>query len=134
MASFGRGGLRAIDAHDQQPEGSRGTSTRGRWSVRLGRPRHRWRPGDYTPRITDTAKQALEPFVADWAKALPAIERAAAQSRRRPGIQSVPARGTPAMAAASVVRATRSSGSRFSTCDLPQARARVCASRVSTCR
>src|ERR1700730_16453144 len=40
-----------------------------------------------------------------------------------PGIQSVPARGTWAMAAASTVSATRSSGSRLWTLDLPQARA-----------
>ena len=35
------------------------------------------------------------------------------QRASRPGIQSVPASGTPAMAAASTVRATRSSGSRL---------------------
>src|SRR6185312_2114852 len=41
----------------------------------------------------------------------------------RPGIHSVPARGTWAMAAASTVRATRSFGSRLCTSDFPQARA-----------
>ena len=51
-----------------------------------------------------------------------------------PGIQSVPASGTRAIAAASMVTATRSSGSRCSTCALPQARAIVCASMVSTRR
>ena len=45
-----------------------------------------------------------------------------------PGIQSVPASGTLAIAAASRVSATMSSGSRLWTWDLPQARARVCAS------
>lgn len=43
----------------------------------------------------------------------------------RPGIQLVPASGTRAIAAASIVSATRSSGSRLCTCDLPQARASV---------
>ena len=52
----------------------------------------------------------------------------------RPGIQSVPASGTRAMAAASMVTATRSSGSRCSTCALPHARAMVWASIVSTRR
>src|SRR5439155_25258597 len=52
----------------------------------------------------------------------------------RPGIQSVPASGTRAMAAASTVSATRSSGSRLWTCDLPHARASVCVSSVSTRR
>ena len=42
-----------------------------------------------------------------------------------PGIQLVPASGTRAIAAASIVSATRSSGSRLWTCDLPQARAIV---------
>ncbi len=51
-----------------------------------------------------------------------------------PGIQLVPASGTRAIAAASTVSATRSSGSRLWTCDLPQARASVCASSVSTRR
>ena len=51
-----------------------------------------------------------------------------------PGIQSVPASGTFAIAAASTVSATRSSGSRFRTCDFPQARASVCVSSVSTRR
>ena len=48
----------------------------------------------------------------------------------RPGIQPVPARGTPAIAAASMVRATRSSRSRLWTSDLPHARARVVSSIV----
>ena len=52
----------------------------------------------------------------------------------RPGIQFVPASGTRAIAAASMVSATRSSGSRLCTCDLPHARASVCASSVSTRR
>jgi hypothetical protein len=51
-----------------------------------------------------------------------------------PGIQLVPASGTRAIAAASMVRATRSSGSRLWRCDLPHARASVCASRVSVRR
>ena len=70
---------------------------------------------------------------------------AAARARRRdlararlypltPGIQSVPASGTCAIAAASTVSATRSSGSRLCRCDLPHARASVCASSVSTRR
>jgi hypothetical protein len=45
-----------------------------------------------------------------------------------PGIQLVPASGIRAIAAASSVSATRSSGSRLCRCDLPQARASVCAS------
>src|SRR5258705_3475446 len=55
-------------------------------------------------------------------------------AHRCPGIQSVPASGTLAIAAASMVTATRSSGSRCSTCALPQARAMVWASMVSTRR
>ncbi len=51
-----------------------------------------------------------------------------------PGIQFVPASGTRAIAAASMVIATRSSGSRWHTCALPQARAMVWASMVSTRR
>ena len=51
-----------------------------------------------------------------------------------PGTQAVPANGTRAMAAASTVSATRSSGSRLCRCDLPQARAMVCASSTSTRR
>ncbi len=51
-----------------------------------------------------------------------------------PGIQLVPASGTFAIAAASSVRATRSSGSMLWTCDLPQARARVWHSSVITRR
>jgi hypothetical protein len=47
-----------------------------------------------------------------------------------PGIQFVPASGTRAMAAASTVSATRSSGSRFWTWDLPHARASVWVSRT----
>ena len=49
---------------------------------------------------------------------------------RLPGIQSVPARGSLAMAAASTVSATRSSRSRWWTLDLPQALARVVNSMV----
>ena len=48
----------------------------------------------------------------------------------QPGIQPVPASGTRAMAAASTVRATRSSGSRWCTPDLPHARARAVTSMV----
>ena len=48
----------------------------------------------------------------------------------RPGTQHVPASGTRAIAAASTVSATRSSGSRLWTCDLPHARASVCVSSV----
>src|SRR5262249_49345637 len=51
-----------------------------------------------------------------------------------PGIQLVPANGTRAIAAASIVSATRSSGSRLWTWDLPHARARVWASSVSVRR
>ncbi len=47
-----------------------------------------------------------------------------------PGIQPVPASGTCAMAAASTVRAARSSGSRWWTSDLPQARASAVTSMV----
>ncbi len=46
----------------------------------------------------------------------------------------VPASGTCAMAAASTVSATKSSGSKLRTCDLPQARARVCNSRTMVVR
>jgi hypothetical protein len=49
---------------------------------------------------------------------------------RVPGIQSVPASGTLAMAAASIVSAARSSGSRLCTSDLPQARASMATSMV----
>jgi formyltetrahydrofolate deformylase len=45
-----------------------------------------------------------------------------------PGTHVVPASGTRAIALASNVSATRSSGSRLCRCDLPQARASVCAS------
>ena len=48
--------------------------------------------------------------------------------------KSQPASGSPVIADASMVSATRSSGSRLWTCDLPQARASVCASSVSTLR
>ena len=48
----------------------------------------------------------------------------------KPGIQSVPAKGTLAIAAASTVSATKSSGSKFLTSDLPLALARVCNSNV----
>src|SRR5262249_26364389 len=51
-----------------------------------------------------------------------------------PGIQSVPASGTLAIAAASMVSATRSSGSRWWTLDLPQARASAVSSMVSAFR
>ena len=47
-----------------------------------------------------------------------------------PGIQLVPASGTRAIAAASTLSATRSSGSRLWRCDFPHARASVCASSV----
>jgi len=52
----------------------------------------------------------------------------------RPGIHEVPASGTPAIAAASIVSATRSSGSRLCTLDFPQARASVVSSIVSAFR
>ena len=75
-------------------------------------------------------------------KALSALLAARRRSRARselrsgltPGIQLVPASGTRAIAAASTVSATRSSGSRLWTWDLPQARASVCVSRVRTRR
>src|SRR5258706_11198975 len=51
-----------------------------------------------------------------------------------PGIQSVPASGTFAIAAASTVSATRSSGSRWWTSDLPHARAMAVSSMVSALR
>ena len=43
----------------------------------------------------------------------------------KPGIQFVPANGTLAIAAASIVKATKSSGSKFLTSDLPFALAKV---------
>ena len=52
------------------------------------------------------------------------------QMADQPGIQLVPASGTRAIAAASTVSATRSSGSRLCTCDLPHARASVWVSSV----
>ncbi len=52
----------------------------------------------------------------------------------RPGIQLVPASGTRAIAAASIVNATRSSGSRLCRWDFPHARASVCASSTSVRR
>ena len=76
-------------------------------------------------------------------RAVPAAARARGRDLGRarlqyepltPGIQLVPASGTRAIAAASTVSATRSSGSRLWTCDLPQARASVCVSSVSTRR
>ena len=51
-----------------------------------------------------------------------------------PGIQLVPANGTPAIAADSTVKAHRSSGSKFLRSFLPQALAMVCASIVITLR
>ena len=51
-----------------------------------------------------------------------------------PGIQFVPASGTFAIAAASTVSATRSSGSRLWTLDLPHARARAVSSIVIALR
>lgn len=51
-----------------------------------------------------------------------------------PGIQFVPASGTRAIAAASTFNATRSSESRLCKCDLPHARAMVCASSTNTRR
>ncbi len=51
-----------------------------------------------------------------------------------PGTQLVPARGTRAIAAASTVSATRSSGSRLWTWDLPHARAIVCVSSTNVRR
>ena len=57
-------------------------------------------------------------------------ERLTRVAAGQPGIQSVPARGTLAMAAASTVRAARSSGSRWWTSDLPQARASAVTSIV----
>ena len=62
------------------------------------------------------------------------VARDIQDSRSRLGIQPVPASGTRAIAAASIVSATRSSGSRLRTWDLPQARARVWASSVRTRR
>lgn len=53
---------------------------------------------------------------------------------RLPGIQSVPARGSLAMAAASTVSATRSSRSRWWTLDLPHALATVVNSMVRVCK
>src|SRR5262249_34107561 len=55
----------------------------------------------------------------------PAGSLSGSESEDRPGTQSVPASGILAIAAASTVSATRSSGSRLCTCDLPQARAIV---------
>jgi hypothetical protein len=65
---------------------------------------------------------------------LPAITPVLHQYPGLPGYQSVPASGTCAIAAASIVRAQRSSGSRLCRWLWPQARAMVCASSVMTLR
>ena len=63
-------------------------------------------------------------------------EAAEVSALRKPSVaawavdQLVPASGTRAMAAASIVSATRSSGSRLCRWDFPHARASVCASKV----
>ena len=59
---------------------------------------------------------------------------ASARSSLMPGIQSVPASGTFAIAPASTVSAHRSSGSSEWTFVFPQARAIICISSVSVCR
>ena len=77
----------------------------------------------------ETRRDAIQRGQSAWCER---FSRAAPS--QRPGTQVVPARGTPAMAAASTLSAARSSGSRLCTCDLPHARASVCVSRVSTLR
>ena len=70
----------------------------------------------------------------DYAQGNREISPAAQPDPPAPGIQLVPASGTRAIAAASTVSATRSSGSRLCTCDLPHARASVWVSSVSVRR
>lgn len=85
------------------------------------------RPGRQTGRLGGWGAGGLEKI--SISRASPFIARPF-----YPGIQLVPARGTPAMAAASTVNATRSSGSRLCTWLLPQARANVWHSSVMTAR
>ena len=84
------------------------------------------------------ARFAEDPWARNRMLTITGVERwtilLAPEDSAEPGIQSVPASGTRAIAAASTVRATRSSGSRLWTCDFPQARASVCVSSVSTRR
>src|SRR5262245_17216191 len=84
--------------------------------------------------VLDAEEGEEEPNLVTVARDRRVVEDDGHQSPFVPGIQSVPASGTLAMAAASTVRATRSSGSRLWTWDLPQARARVCVSSVRTRR
>src|SRR5205085_8371377 len=85
--------------------------------------------GEARPALRPRADLAAEAEVRDLADAaVGAGEEVGHQRASWPGIQEVPASGTRAIAAASTVSATRSSGSRFCTRDLPQARARVCVS------
>ena len=80
-----------------------------------------------SPPRSDSAPRAVgAPLLARRADRPRRVDSAAQPTR--PGTQSVPASGTLAIAAASSVSATMSSGSRLWTWDLPQARARVWAS------
>ena len=97
-----------------------------------------------SPRSSPSRARSRASAARSRGKALPLLLRSMRPRSRRalgvqyepltPGIQLVPASGTRAIAAASTVSATRSSGSRLCTCDLPHARASVCASSVSTRR
>ena len=90
--------------------------------------------GERTPLVLDAEEGEEEANLVAVARDRRVVEDDRHSLPFAPGIQSVPASGTFAIAAASTVSATRSSGSRLWTWDLPQARASVCASRVSTRR
>ena len=86
-----------------------------------------------TPTSTTTATPHLMNRMNDLpsrSKALYGATLSDVQVGVKPGTQLVPASGTRAIAAASSVSATRSSGSRLCRCDLPHPRASVWASRV----
>jgi hypothetical protein len=111
---------------------------RGRHILVLGQRRVELACQDFDEHFGDPLKvpqRLLPPSGSMACESSPCLYRGFAdQKRTAPGIQSVPARGTRAMAAASIVSATRSSGSRLWTWLLPQARAMVCASSVITLR
>mgnify|MGYP003694574319 CR=1 FL=1 len=86
------------------------------------------------PTMTTSGRWLIGALIVRSSRKRSSVLSALRASAHRPGIQSVPASGTLAIAAASMVTATRSSGSRCSTCALPQARAMVWASMVSTRR
>ena len=83
-----------------------------------------------TPTSTATATPNLTTGMSDPPRSEPLSEGTLFDNQGwvKPGTQVVPANGTRAIAAASSVSATRSSGSRLCTCDLPQPRASVWAS------